>query len=105
LKFFDTITGAVYEQVWTSPTTQVAQSYGFSDVMLTKIRDATYQNLHSASRLDQTEKNDQSFSWSLDELSSSWRQFRTSETSHAGCSCGVSSGDKDQRGSGHGSNR
>jgi hypothetical protein len=27
----------LYEQVWTTPTTKVAKSYGFSDVMLTKI--------------------------------------------------------------------
>ena len=27
----------LYEQVWTMPTTKVAKSYGFSDVMLTKI--------------------------------------------------------------------
>jgi hypothetical protein len=27
----------LYEQVWTMPTTKVARSYGFSDVMLTKI--------------------------------------------------------------------
>jgi hypothetical protein len=27
----------LYDQVWTMPTTKVAKSYGFSDVMLTKI--------------------------------------------------------------------